>query len=391
MTGKVDRDGSSQCWAIPDLDVLWDTREQQPDGQYTSSNHILNFQFGTQIGSFYRYDARGNLTYDQGRAYVYDSFNRMITVSGILSTSPQYEFKHDYDGNNLRVTSRKGSGGMTRYFVRDLEGSVLSEFRRTAYGSYPPEWMKHHVYLAGREVALRENRRPAPPEDLQIATTRNATDSVITLRWHDNPEEDQVTAYNVYRSTAGSPMSSVGVVTTACPGQPGYYCFTDGSLTTDTRFDYQITAASSNGESYASDTAWIQAGDTTAPAPPICLRGTAGDAEIRLTWQAGSSTDVLGYNVYYSAQLPNGLWSVRSKANTLLVGQATYVVRGLANYRLYRFYVQAVDHGGRNSPDSQVLQRTMPRRLLRPTSGSWEVVFSPAPRSHGDRTRTLIW
>jgi RHS repeat-associated protein len=348
MTGKVDRLGTTACAQIPDLDVQWTMRTEVFDGLDMVTNRMLDAQFGTGSSMAFTYDSKGNLIRDSERLYVYDSLNRMVNVGDTAGT---YEFRHDYDTDGSRIMSRKRSMGQTTYFVRDADGKLLSEFRRSALGGYAPEWLKHHVYLAGKEVALRENRRPPSPDEVQISTIRNAGDSTILLKWKAIQEEGQPATYKVYRSTGGAAMSLLPGAPAACAGQPAYKCFTDGSLTSDVRFDYQVTSVNASGESYGSDIVWIEAGDITPPMPPRCLRATAGDQELRLTWQAGSSSDVLGYNVYYRKQMLGGIWGPRVRANDILITQTSFTLRSLQNSFYYRLYVQAVDHGGRNSDD----------------------------------------
>src|SRR5439155_5417037 len=135
------------------------------------------------------------------------------------------------------------------YYMRGPDGQILSEFRRTAIGSYIPEWTKHHVYLAGKEAALVENRRPGPPGGIIIWTPNSQGN--INLHWGKNPSEDNVTLYRLYRSTSGGAFSQLVDVTasTSCPNDAPNMCYTDTTNAVGTQFLYQITAISGSLES----------------------------------------------------------------------------------------------------------------------------------------------
>src|SRR5262249_49346576 len=153
--------------------------------------------------------------------------------------------------------------------------------------------------------------------------------STVTLRWYPNLPEDGVTYYQVYRATTGTmaPYAQV-TATTSCPGDASRICFTDSGVPISTTVSYQISAVSPAGTSYASDGLTFIAGDVTAPNVPTCLKGTAADRSITMSWTPSSSSDVLGYNVYRgsSSTDPNPL-----KINATLVGEVGFIDSGLTN------------------------------------------------------------
>jgi len=55
--------------------------------------------------------------------------------------------------------------------------------------------------LAGREVALRENRLPAPPNILSVKVK---TSTKVEIRWKKSPAEETITSYKVYHKTTGA-------------------------------------------------------------------------------------------------------------------------------------------------------------------------------------------
>src|SRR5436309_32747 len=89
------------------------------------------------------------------------------------------------------------------------------------------------------------------------------------------------------------------------------------------------------------------AGDVTKPYRPTCLTGTAGDGQVSLTWNASTSDDALGYNVYRRMG-PSG--SI-IKVTQLLVTGTTYLDSGLTNAQIYYYWVRAVDNAGNESLD----------------------------------------
>lgn len=81
-----------------------------------------------------RYDAAGNLTYDDysdtksagGREY--DAENRMTSAWGGDPVSGTYQNFYSYDGDGRRVKSITGSGGKTTVFVYDAAEQLVAEY-----------------------------------------------------------------------------------------------------------------------------------------------------------------------------------------------------------------------------------------------------------------------
>src|SRR6185295_13429788 len=137
-----------------------------------------------------------------------------------------------------------------------------------------PEWAKDELYIGGRALGLRENKRPAPPLGVSVS----GSDPVV-VSWLASPEGD-VVSYNVYRRRTNLGESwgpvGLGLVTTA---------FSDpGPFPNGTVLNYQITAFDSAGsESLVSPTGKLVIGDVTPPPKPV-LTVQAGDREVRLSW-----------------------------------------------------------------------------------------------------------
>lgn len=91
----------------------------------------------------------------------------------------------------------------------------------------------------------------------------------------------------------------------------------------------------------------------TVVAPPTAVTGvqaTATSGQVALTWEAHSSTDVTGYNVYV-----NGV-----KRNTTPITVTNYTVTGLTNGTSYSFRVAAVDRYDQEGAMSALVTATPP-------------------------------
>jgi RHS repeat-associated protein len=342
MTGKATMEnGPLNCQGIAQRDLIF--MVTAPNGRNT--NRVLSEQFGTLGAVDFEYDAKGNVTRDWQRRYLYDTRNHLTSLSRIsdpltpASVSTE-QLRYDYDSEGNRVVKRDLSRELTTFYVRGPDGKLLAEFRRTLIGTYAPEWSQYHVYLAGREVALNENRVPNPPGGLSATTVRNGTISDMHVRWRKSLYEDKVTTYKVYRAVGTNPMALVGQFNTTCAGASDFACFDDLGWPSDTQFKYQVTAVAGTLESYGSDIV-LNSGDIVRPSPPTCLTGKAGDGQVSLSWNASPSTDVLGYNVYRD--------TTTNRISQAMVRRADFVDYGLTNGTTHQYWVSAVDSVGNES------------------------------------------
>src|SRR5439155_13920900 len=108
--GKVDRTdgtGSTPCSSIQTWDDLFAVTA--PDG--TNSNRILSQQIPGSGPKSFVYDARGNVTKDWERRYLYDSRNRMTSVTRLATPSDPASIAmvlatYEYDNAGDRVIKR---------------------------------------------------------------------------------------------------------------------------------------------------------------------------------------------------------------------------------------------------------------------------------------------
>jgi fibronectin type 3 domain-containing protein len=91
--------------------------------------------------------------------------------------------------------------------------------------------------------------------------------------------------------------------------------------------------------------------DTVAPAAPTALTGTAGDAQVALSWTRSVSIDAVGYRVHRSASSPVDLSTAPISGPSLLTG-TSFTDTTAANGTTYHYAVLAVDGAGNVSGPS---------------------------------------
>ena len=140
--------------------------------------------------------------------------------------------------------------------------------------------------------------------------------------------------------------------------------------------------ALSGTKSFQFKTATIR--DTTAPGIPQNLSAEAGDALVKLTWNANSESDLKGYTLYYGTDAGNlGSTTFISKPGT---GKT---LTGLTNGTKYFFQLAAEDGAGNKSNRSSTVNAT-PKDTTAPK------LVSSNPRNNatvkaGDIAFTLIF
>jgi fibronectin type 3 domain-containing protein len=173
---------------------------------------------------------------------------------------------------------------------------------------------------------------PAPPTGLQ-ATAGNAQ---ISLAWTASAG---ATSYHVKRSTTnGGPYTQI-----AAPTSTSY---TDTGLTNGTAYYYVVSALNSAGESANSSQAnATPTAPLTAPAAPTNLQATAGNAQVSLTWTAGSGTT--SYSVRRSTTNGGPYSQVAAPTTT------SFTDTGLTNGTTYYYVVAAANSAGTSANSSQ--------------------------------------
>lgn len=346
---------------------------------HRSQNRVKSVVEGTggSVRAF-EYDARGNLAYEDrdttGEGYVYDSLNRMTRAAQLTSSGAAVVGEYHYDESSYR-TERHDLGRQLRtYYVRDLSGRLMTEFRRTSLGTYAPEWSKHYFYLGSRLVGVEENLRPSPPSQLD-----GHIDAATTVRvtWQANPLSESVASYKVYRApyVLNNP-------TWTLLGQSSTATYTDNTVSSGTSYLYQVTAVNAVGEGYGSDLG-IMGGDTVVPTPPANLLAVGSDSKVELGWKEpvlSWTQKVAGYHVYRRivdiatpcpAFVPSDLLvelprPTGAYAPGTLDPKPTYVDLAVINGQYYCYTVRSFDTVGLESINSNT-QKVLARDFTPPS------------------------
>jgi fibronectin type 3 domain-containing protein len=172
------------------------------------------------------------------------------------------------------------------------------------------------------------------PPDRPTGLTASAGDAQVVLSW-----DAVVGATNYFVKQA---LVSGGSYT-AIQTNGTSLAYTNTGLSNGTLYYYVVSAANAAGESV--DSLEVSATpQVPAPAAPVSLSATAGDAQVALSWSAVSGAT--GYNVK-STTTNGGEFSL---IVSNLAG-LTYTNTGLANGTIYYYVVAALNAGGA-SPDS---------------------------------------
>ena len=192
---------------------------------------------------------------------------------------------------------------------------------------------------AGGTSRRRSGARRAP------ALAATAGNGVAHLSWNAPADGGAaITGYNVYRGTAAGGetlLTTLGNVTT----------YDDNTAANGTTYYYRVAAVNSVGEGSQSNevSATPNPPAPSRPAAPS-LSATAGDASVRLAWNAPADggAAITGYNVYRGTA---------AGGETLLTGAGnvtTYDDNTAVNGTTYYYRVAAVNSVGEGSQSNEV-------------------------------------
>ncbi len=240
---------------------------------------------------------------------------------------------------------------------------------------------------------------PGAPSEIQVVTpfTRSSAPTAVTAVPGDRTIRISWTAPS---ATSGG-ADRTGYVIQYATGTnawtertvgPTTSSYTIGNLRNGVTYRVRVIAVNAAGRSTASTQ--IQATPRTVPSAPRSMSAKPGNASIRLTWSAPSSSggaSRTGYLVQYSAG--GGSWHSREVSATT----TSYVLRGLTNGTSYRVRVIAVNAAGRGTATTSatVKPRTVssaPRSVSAKPGNRTIVVRWSAPAASGgaDRTRYIV-
>lgn len=210
----------------------------------------------------------------------------------------------------------------------------------------------------------------APPAPANLVVT-GVMSGAVSLSWSASAG---ATGYSVLRMGPGD-ASFVQI------GQAASTSFTDSTVSPATSYSYGVLATNSAGNSVPS--AQVSAttpANSVAPAAPSGLSAVASNSGIVLSWNAGTDTNLAGYNVF-RASSPSGPFA---QLNTALLTTPSYsdltAPQGTVSY----YQVTAVNTAGLSSaPASASATRPAPASsasgsFLRAdvtTQGSWGGVY----------------
>jgi cellulose 1,4-beta-cellobiosidase len=175
---------------------------------------------------------------------------------------------------------------------------------------------------------------PAPAAPTGLAA--NAANAQVSLSWSAS---SGATSYHVKRSNTSGSETQIAA--------PNTNSFTDTNLTNGTKYFYVVSAVNSGGESTNSgEVSATPVAPASPPATPTGLQATAGNAQVRLTWNA--SAGAASYHVKRSTA--NG-----GPYNTAVASPTTanYVDTTVTNGTAYFYVVSAVNAAGESANSAQ--------------------------------------
>ena len=284
-----------------------------------------------------------------------------FTASGVLDTT--------FSGDG-KLTTSIGSGDGFGYGVVASSSGVIA-IGGQAVGTSDTDF-----------AVLVYEGASAPGVPTSLAGT--AGNAEVSLSWTAPTSSGgaSLTGYKVESSTnSGSSWSTVTADTESTSTS-----YTATSLTNGTGYMFRVSAINSVGTGSTSDT--TSSTPRTTPGEPTSLSGTAGNAEVSLSWTAPTSNGGASISGYKVESSTNGgsTWST-SIADTGS-SSTSAVVDGLSNGTAVAFRVSAINVAGTGSASDTeaTTPRTRPGQPtgLSATESSTQVELSwSAPSSDG--------
>ena len=289
---------------------------------------------GYAANSFGLYNMHGNV-----REWVEDCY-------GDYSAAPS-------DGSAVRTgaggaacNQRVVRGGGWASVVVDNPSSFTSDQRPLRSASRKPSQPIIRYGSNGGFRLVREvtTVAPATPSGLSLA----AGSTRVTATWSATRDASRYTLYHSESSFAGvTDLTAPGITRVANITATSH---TVSGLGNGTRYYFVLTASNAGGESGASSEASATP-QVPAPGVPSGLRLTAGNEQVRATWDTVSGAS--RYTLYYSQSsitdvTASGVTAVENLTAT------SHTVSGLTNGRTYYFVVKASNAGGESAVSSEV-------------------------------------
>jgi len=288
--------------------------------------------------------------------------NQTPTVSFTLSEAATVRIFSDASClTSISASTSKASGAQT------LTTNVLAE---GTYGVYllATDAAGNSSSCTQVSTAYQISRTP-PGAPINLAATPG--DTSVSLSWDppassgSSPLTDYVVRYSTNGGTTWTSFADNVVPTTGV--------FVTG-LVNGTTYAFSVAAVNVAGTGvYSSNVTGII--PRTVPDAPTGITGTAGDAQVSLTWSAPSSNGgsaITDYVVQYSSD--NGTTWVTF--NDSVSTTASTVVNGLTNGTAYRFRVAAVSGAGQGTYNTGSAALTPSETLAPNVTGLTSTVVS---------------
>lgn len=290
----------------------------------------------------------------------------MAPVTGTLTFSVQSDdgFKLEIDGTAV-ITDMESQGAAGSNSSGSM--NATGTFSATAGTSYTIKvW--HHEDAGGASARLYwsysgQTIQIVPQDYLYSSnpgssvSTPGAPTSVsgtranasVALSW-TAPTSDGGAAISGYKVEYSSNSGSTWTSATNNTGSTST-SYTATGLTNGTAYIFRVSAINSAGTGTASSNSSAVTPSTT-PGAPTSVAGTAGNAQVALTWTAPTSTGgaaISGYKIEYSAN--NGSSWTTATSNTGSTS-TSYTATGLTNLTTYLFKVSAINVAGTGTASS---------------------------------------
>jgi RHS repeat-associated protein len=251
-----------------------------PNGSATYEDFHMRADLSNRLdafgGSAASYDQRGNLLGNSDMQHSFDPLNRMVAARNNGPRFPVARYAYDSGGERIEVVS--GRNEYRTFYVRDLNGNVLSEF------GLPPSkraeaYQKDYFYALGRLIGMATEKSPAPPEDfLAGGDTSDPEFTTFTLQWAASGS----LKYRVFRKIGvNGTWGQVGADLNA--GTSNFSEGTSGGLSH--RF-YKVAAVdpTTSLESIPTRTVRYAVGSAVPPSAPTGVRAQRRDRSVTLRW-----------------------------------------------------------------------------------------------------------
>ena len=239
----------------------------------------------------------------------------------------------DNSGSNedgFKIQCSIGGGGWNDVNTVASDVNSYSHTYLTSDLVYTYQVCSYHNTDGDSEWSSSSPDSPFPFEPNGLSAT--ADDSSAILNWNVSTENDW-DSYKIYRGTLpGGPYNVI---------KAGHdsNSYTDNSANNGKFYYYVVTTFDTSGhESVYSNEDSVFPRDSNAPAKPLGLDATGGDAFVSLVWNDNNEPDLAGYNVYRS-MVSGGPYSQIAGG----IEPNSYTNNGLGKGKTYYYVVKAVD------------------------------------------------